>query len=557
MLVLLGEAVWRRAGCAICACLSAAAAVHAETLTYVLTPAPQQGHLHVELSWQTAGRTESRLCAVPRCGTVSDVPALFKDLRIDGATSVRRDKACWQIEHRSGAALRCRYTVDPGRRELDWEHTHHPITTKQFFHGLGNAFLVTPVAGGGQPDEYEVLVRWKLPDGWRAVCSWASGPSIGARLKPDDVRQAVYLAGRIVTERTPVAGGGEVTVAMLDEFGFDVAALGQLSAEVIAEQCAFMRETAFPPFVVTAIPVGPAVVGGDLRIAGMGLYQSFALCISPRAELTDGVEHLFAHELFHTWNGRLVQGENPEELVYWFTEGFTDYYALRILFESGRWTAGVYAGWLNRHLREYAANPARNATNEEIQAGYWKQRATVGEVAYQRGLLLGLRWHRLARQKGVTEGIDRLFHALVARARDGQPTISNALLRREGCRVLGDWFGPEFDRYVTRAETIEVPSDALAPELRGRVRTVYEFELGFERERSLRAERVHGLKKDSAAAKAGLREGDDLIGWRIPTDADDQVQLQVKRGDTLKTITYRPRGARRDLLQFAAGGKDD
>ncbi len=157
----------------------------------------------------------------------------------------------------------------------------------------------------------------------------------------------------------------------------------------------------------------------------------------------------------------------------------------------------------------------------------------------------------------MTEGIDRLFHTLVARARDGQPTISNALLRREGCRVLGDWFGPEFDRYVTRAETIEVPSDALAPELRGRVRTVYEFELGFERERSLRAERVHGLKKDSAAAKAGLREGDDLIGWRIPTDADDQVQLQVKRGDTLKTITYRPRGARRDLLQFAAGGKDD
>jgi predicted metalloprotease with PDZ domain len=528
----------------------AAVAAQAETLTYVLTPERGQGRIRVELTWQTAGRTASRLCVSPRWGTVADVPALLKDVKFSGASEARRDKACWQVTHAPGAELRCQYTVDPGRKTFEWTSTHHPIASKAFFHGLGNAFLITPATGGGQPDEYEVLLRWKLPDDWKAICSWGAGPSVGARLKPEDIRQSVYLAGRLVLYRTRVPGADELTIAMLDEFEFSAEEFGQRAAEIIADQCAFMRETSFPPFLVTAIPVGKPVEAGDLRIAGMGLYRSFALCVSPRATLTDGVEHLFAHELFHTWNGRLVQAAEPEELVYWFAEGFTDYYALRILYESGRWTPKVYAQWINRHVREYQANPARNASNEQIRAGYWKERDTVGEAPYQRGLLLGLRWHKLARDHGVREGIDALLRKLIERARRGDFRVSNDALREEGRVVLGDWFTPEFDRYVVRAETVEVPRDALAPDFVGRVESVSDFALGFDRERSLREQRVRGLVAGSAAAKAGLREGDELLGWDVHGDSDREIQLQVLRAGQLTKISYLPRGTRRDVLQF-------
>jgi predicted metalloprotease with PDZ domain len=530
--------------------LVGAAPAGAELLRYEFTPQPQQGRLKVTLRWQTENRTGSTLCVAGDWGTVRDVAGLLGTLRFGGADAVRRSGNCWQLQHERGAEIGVEYEVDVGRRDFDWDVAHHPITTAKFFHGMGSAFLMTPGVGGGLPATYDVVLRWRLPDGWRAVCSWGAAPSVGARLSAEDLLHSVYLAGEIETLTVDVPGADELTVALPAAFDFDTEQFAALASAIVAGQVAFMQEPDFPPFVVTAIPVGKELPGGQ-RLVGMGLYHSFALCISPGADLTEGIEHLFAHELFHHWNGRRLQARQPERLVYWFVEGFTDYYALRILHESGRWDAATYARWINRHLREYDANPARRATNREIERSYWRQRDTVGEVAYQRGLLLGLRWHHLARERGIRSGIDKLMIALLERARRGGFRIDNATLRSVGSAELGTWFGPEFDRYVEQAEIVEVPEDALAPALRGKVQAVYAYAPGFDVERSVARRKVIGLKRDSAAAEAGLRRGDELVAWQIDGDADTEIRLRVRRGEEIKTITYYPRGKRQDVLQFA------
>lgn len=522
-----------------------------QTLTYTLTPRPSSGKLDVELVWQTEGRTSSALCVADRWGQVSSVPALLREVRIAGATSGRRDGSCWLVRHRRGATLRCTYTVDPRARKLDWPRAHFPITTETFFHGIGSTFLLAPQPASGMPAEYEVLLRWKTPQGWQAACSWGLGKHLGMRLSITDLRNAVYLAGELTRHTVNLADGNRVTVAMLDRFGFSAEQFAQMAADIVAAQCRFMGEPDFPPYLVTVVPVGPPAGSGHTSLEGMGLSRSFALFLPPEAKVTDAVEHLFAHELFHYWNGWVLRREEPEELTYWFAEGFTDYYALRILYESGRWDAATYAKWLNRHLREYHANPARNATNEEIRRGYWTQRDTVGEVPYQRGLLLGLRWHRLARQRGVAGGVDGLIRTMVDQARSGPFRVSNQKIRATGIRIFGDWFAGEFERYVVRAETIDLPADVLAPDLVGAVQTVHDFELGFDRKRSLADKHVRGLVTGSAAAAAGLREGDVLTGWSLHSDPERMIRVQVRRDGKLRVIEYYPRGAARELLQFA------
>ena len=550
----------RRGG--VVALVAGALAVSAmgETLTYVLTPDPTSRWLKVELTWQTEGRSSSMLCVASRWGTLHGVAGVLKDMRIDGATSVRRDGACWRVAHGRRAALCCRYTVDAGQSAFDWAHANHPLTTEGFFHGAGAAFLMVPATGGGMPAEYEVLLRWRLPKGWEAVSSWGAGRHVGALLGADDLRHSVYLAGDLVTDTRAVRAGASVTVAMVDAFGFKVGALGKLAAGIIGEQCAFMGEEDFPPFVVTVVPMSGDREGEVVRLRGLGLYRSLALSMSLGAKLTDAVEHLFAHELFHQWNGRLLRGAEPLEATWWLTEGFTDYYAMRSLYESGRWTAGTYAKWLNRHLGEYNANPARNATNEQVVKRARSAPETYGQLPYQRGLMLGLRWHRQARERGVEEGVDRLFRELMRRARDGGFEVTNAVVRAVGVEVYGGWFEDEFDGYVVRGETVAVPADALGPDLMGEVRTVYAYALGFDRGRSLREQRIHGLVPGSAAAAAGLREGDVLAGWDVHGDADRRIRLQVRRGGKAQEIRYYPRGVGRELLQFrparkAGGGR--
>ncbi len=527
----------------------------AETLTYTVTPNPATGHTRVELTWQTQGRERSTLCVASRWGMIASVRGLLDDLVIEGAVRVDRDRDCWIVRHRPGARLNVRYIVSPGERRLAWDTFQLPVATRKYFAAVGNTFLVAPGPGGTQPGTYEVMLRWDLPEDWAAVCSWAPGAHVGARLTSHDLRHSIYYAGELETTTVDVSNGRELTVTLVDEFDFDVNAFAEMAADIIADQCAAMSEREFPPFVVAAVPVGEHAEAGRIQLNGSGLYQSFVLYISPGAKLTEAVEHLFAHEVFHHWNGQLLPAAEPQGDVLWFTEGFTDYYALRILYESGRWAPRVYAKWINRHLREYDANPAQNATNGEIRDGYWRERNTIGEVPYQRGLLLGLRWHFLAREHGASNGIDRLFQALLKRGRESGFEVTNAAVRRMGVELLGEWFGKEFDRYVVRADTVELPMDVLEPRLEGATRPVYEFALGFDRDRSLRDQRVRGLVAKSAAAKAGLREGDEMLGWELHGDADRKITLQVRRGNRVREISYYPRGERRFVTQFRATGR--
>jgi len=530
--------------------LLAAAAAQAESLTYVLQPEFGRGVLRVELTWETGERRTSILGVSPRWGPIDNVPGMLRDVRFVGATW-RREGSQWILSHRPRQTIRVRYQVDAGARDFSaWERTHHPIAARDFFHGMGNTFLLVPMPAPGTPETFEVVLRWRLPAGFDAICSWGRGRTVGDRLRAMDLRHSVYLAGRLEV-RDAQQDDRRVTVALVDRFDFDADDLLKMATRIIRHQCDFMVEREFPDFVVTAIPVGPPIRPGESRIAGAGLYHSFALFLAPRSRLTDGVQHLFAHELFHTWNGRLLPAAQPERRVAWFTEGVTDYYALRILFESGDWDARIYARWINRHLRQYVQNPARNATNAEIERDYWTQRDTVGEVAYQRGLLLGLRWHALARRRGVPEGFDRLFRTLIERGRQGGFQLTNDAVRRTGVQVLGDWFGPEFDRYVIQAATVDVPPDALEPQLVGELTDVYAFDLGFDRETSLRERRIRGLKPGSAAARAGLREGDVLVGWRVHDNPDEKIELAVRRGDKTAHITYLPRGRRYRVVQFS------
>lgn len=532
--------------------LLAAAPLHAEveTLIYTLAPDPQRGRTAVELEWTTAGRTESALGVSPQWGSLDDVPSILRDMQIDGAENVRRQGSLWIMKHRPGGVLRCSYVVDPGRRKFDWPLTHHPITSRRFFHGMGNAFLLIPhEVNGASEAEFQVLLRWRVPEGWQAACSWGVGRHLGDRVRATDLRNSVYLAGELKSHRIQ-RDGLQIEVVAAAGVDLDLEPFAEMVTKIVTGQVRFMNERDFPPFVVTVVPVGEELPDGNTRLSGTGLYHSFCLFVPPNVKVDDGMEHLLAHELLHYWNGRAVRAAEPERHVFWFVEGLTDYYSLRILHESGYWKPRLLARWLNRHLRDYQLNPARSATNEEIAARFWTDRDTYGEVAYQRGLLLGLRWHYLARSRGVPDGLDRLFKTLVERGRREGLRLDNATIRRVGIETLGAWFGEEFDRHVVAALPVEVPPGALAPALNGRMRTAYEYQLGFDRDRSLQSRRVTGLIDGSAAAAAGLREGDELAGWNIYTDTDTQITLKVLRGEKIETIRYFARGRQFEVLQF-------
>lgn len=528
--------------------------VASERLAYTFTPAPDEGIIRVELRWQTGDREQSTLAIQPHWASVPDIPMLLKQVSVT-AGKFRREENRWIIDHQPSAEIRCEYEIR-GESQPDWDGSYYPIVTNDHFHGIGETFLITPNDDDASSNEYDISIDWKLPGAWpRAASSIGVGKHVSATLTLRDLRNAIYLAGHIQT-RTQIVLDQPVTVAVAGEFEFSADELLSLCARIIGAERNFLPEAPLPAYLITAVTIGRPLPKGSTSMGGTGLHNSFALFLPPKAESNDALQHLLAHELFHHWNGRVLDREQPEELVYWFSEGLTEYYALRLLYESGIWDVNTLCTWINRHIAAYHRNPAKNATNEEILQEFWTKRKTVGQAPYQRGVLLAIRWHALAQQhdRGVrassTPGIDALFHELLRQAINDDTKITNDRIRAAGIEKLGNWFADEFDRFVIEAETIEVPPDALAPAIVGKPATIYEFALGFDRDRSIAERRIIDLVPDSPAAEAGLQENDELTSWSIGDDPDHPVRLDIRRDDKTKTIRYVPRGQEIRVLRF-------
>jgi predicted metalloprotease with PDZ domain len=79
------------------------------------------------------------------------------------------------------------------------------------------------------------------------------------------------------------------------------------------------------------------------------------------------------------------------------------------------------------------------------------------------------------------------------------------------------------------------------------------FELGINRTDLVEKRTVAGLKPGSEAEKAGLREGDTVIGTSVYwNDTSKPVKLSIRRGKTTSKIEYYPRGPSLGLVpQYA------
>lgn len=551
-----------QSGLAVRALMIAAAATlgrpaAADSLKYTFAPDPEDHLLRVTLEWQTESEGPSAVSISPGWASVQRPARFIKDVTVEGGEITNSTEGVtgrWEITHEDGALIRFTYSVDAGHSSFDWERRYLPIVTFKFFHGIGETFLITPEPSRGRDGLFDVEMMWELPQGWDdAITSLGHGKSISVRAHPGTLRQTAFLAGSLDLAGADAEGrpfvieaGDEreafLTAAMHDLFSFDAPQLARVASRILEAQRKFMDDDSLSPFTLLLIPVGDPLTQGTSRIAGTALHHSVALFLPPRCMMDDRIIMLIAHEVFHHYNGRLITNIEAEELSYWFTEGFTDYYAMRVLLERFPDMHPWLADWVNERIGQYLRNPAINATNDEIRARFWTGDEPHRDIPYARGLMLGIRWHALAREHGVENGIDALMRELLRRARERDYRLGNQSLREIGIEVLGEWFGEDFDAYVVRAETIPLQPDFMQPWFDGDMAGTGGFDLGFDWERSKPTRTVRGLKAGSAAAEAGLEEGDLLLGWVLTIgDANQEVALTVQRGGRVHDISYMPR----------------
>ncbi len=260
--------------------------------------------------------------------------------------------------------------------------------------------------------------------------------------------------------------------------------------------------------------------------------------------------HLLGHELFHAWNGLTITSDDhtPEGADYWFSEGFTNFYARRLLYRAGLVSLDATIAQLDSELAAYDASPLRAAPNQAIVDGFWKSH-DLENLPYARGNAIAIAVDReIARVSKGHRSLDDVMRELVVEARAGGHVSVDSLLARFA-RETSPPFAAKLRAAIVDGAPVPLDPNVLAPCLRVAHEQRPQFQLGFDLKATQAAGfKVVGVVAGSRAATAGLRDGDQLRQVDLEIGKPMRpVELVVDGG---RMVRYLPQGALVDVRVF-------
>jgi predicted metalloprotease with PDZ domain len=521
------------------------------TFDYTLTPVLDHDTTALVVTLRFAGPPSGALTLdLPNEGEgVKERWRFLSDLTVTGATVATPDPATRVLTFAPGAPVTVRYRVtsaydaDPDAR--DRNPYKGAALRPGWFETLGDFIFVTPHGDDALPATF----KWgPIPRGWSVASDLEHG-RMGRPLTVFDISESTVLGGTDVQVLKRSISGGILRVAVRGKWSFDVSALADELARTISAQRDFWGHDVNGPFLVTLTPLtGEGSSGGTGRTDGFALYGT-----------SDTTQTSFmrtiAHEHTHSWIpsriGRLREGAD-QPVDYWFSEGFTDFYASRTLLRSGIWSLEEFFADMNDRLVAYTTSPVRNAPNSQIVSDFWTN-GKLRDLPYQRGFLLAFIWDKRLRDAGKG-GLDPVLFA----ARDTfvaaeiKPNAAENFLASYR-RVTGDDLNADVARYVMTGATIALPADLFGSCAAIETTELADFEPGFDRDKSAATGFITGVDPDGPAYAAGLRDGMKRIKRMSGRDGDSRVALAYTVVDSKgqeQVISWFPAGkARRPLQQ--------
>jgi predicted metalloprotease with PDZ domain len=258
-----------------------------------------------------------------------------------------------------------------------------------------------------------------------------------------------------------------------------------------------------------------------------------------------------AHEMVHTFVGGL---DRPAGLLSsWYAEGLAVYYQRVLPRRAGLISTADFLDDLNKTAARYYTDRLNDTPNSQIPERFWAD-TRVRVLPYDRGSLYFAQLNaELRRATHGRRSLDDLVRQMIARRRHGQPVEEAAWISRVR-QTLGSRGVAQFNAMM-KGRLVLPSSDAFGPCFERTTAPLRRYQLGFDSQVLMEPARiVRGLIAGSAAARAGLRDGDRIVK-PVPQDAIQADQsatltLLIERDGRTFPITYLPRGATVQAYQW-------
>jgi predicted metalloprotease with PDZ domain len=329
------------------------------------------------------------------------------------------------INHPPHAVVTVSYEIYDVRvfSAIDISSRYQPIITENYFHIFGETFFILPLNNWDKENNIKMLWR-NLPKNWSLVNSFGSYRSDQTiRKNLWDFRQAIYMGGSDLRIITKYVSGYPFYVAIRGTFAFSDSYIADFIWSVINETRSFWNDTKYYNYLVT-------VIGVDGRHAYLseGRVNSFSLFIGPRKDLDYDIKKMIAREAFQNWLGRIIQPEEPKQIVSWFFSGFGEYYARLLLLRANKITLEEYVNEYNAVLDQYAKSPSRYESSTQLNSVYVND-PDFSLLQYFKGDIIAHNLNTaIFNYSSGGKNLDDFMHDLYNRTKKEDLQISNGVL---------------------------------------------------------------------------------------------------------------------------------
>lgn len=411
------------------------------------------------------------------------------------------------------------------------------------FSGLVGTYVMLPDAARA----YRLALHWDfgaLGGDALGVSTLGVGTRTSTPKSPQDLESTFTMGGHVGHEPASPSADG-FFAAWQGRPPFDARALMQWTHHLYDGYLTFFhaRGVAYNVFL-RRNKVNP---GGGVEVA-----NSFVGTFDDGTPVED-FKLTLAHEMVHTFVGSL--DEKDELAASWFGEGLAVYYQRLLPYRMGRISRDAYLKDLNVTAARYYTDALNTTPNREIPARFWAD-TRIRVLPYDRGALYFAQlnaWIRAASHG--RRSLDDLVLAFLRRRAAGKP-LTQAAWAEAVTRELGERGRQQLENMLA-GTPIVLDSDTFGPCFRRIRRPLRRYELGFDPAVLVQPTRiVRGLVTDSAAARAGLRNGDEILKPvpqdGIQADQSARLTLEVRRNGTVRDISYLPRGETVPVWQWTA-----
>ena len=417
------------------------------------------------------------------------------------------------------------------------KNTYRPIIQPGYFSVFSHNLFIIPEPDNDTQD-LSVKITWH-----NYTKNFIIHNSFDTQLKNQEItttvdkfQSAVFIGGDFRIHSFDIKGN-KVHFATRGEWKvFKDSTLVNLLKETIKAQRNFWNDHSQKYFTISMLPFS---LKNGSSIQGSGLTNSFAISASNNEFIDiEGMAYLFNHELLHNWIGHTIEKANEEE-QYWFSEGFTDYYTYKNIASNAilGLDKKIFIDKINEIAANLHASIVREAPNSAINyKNFWSDRG-YEKLPYRRGALFAFYLdNKIHKDSKGEKNLDDLMLQFLKDAREKGQKIDHPYFLETVNLFLKDDLTSFFDTHIENGKLLDLKAffDEFGYDYNIGINT---YNRGFKMDSK---KIISEVDPASNAYKAGMRQGDQVIGLDVYSDPNKEATVVVKRKEERLTFNFFP-----------------